>query len=211
MSIPPTTIIIFGASGDLTRRKLMPTLFNLCRKNRMPANYNIIGFSRSELSTNDFRQHMREGANEFVEEPFSQTEWDTFTTRLHYVVGGFDKTAAYAALQTVLNQLEGKESNRLYYLATPPRFFAAIIAQLGVAGMVEEGVSTSSANTSTSSVTAEPVETVTEPVEVWRRVVIEKPFGNDLASAQALNHAIHTDLAEHQIYRIDHYLAKETV
>ncbi len=194
---PPTTIVIFGASGDLTRRKLVPALFNLCRKNRLATNTKIVGFAFTDWDTAEFRRQMQTGVAEFVDEAFRPAEWATFVNRLHYVSGGFTEAAHYAALQTALNEIEGQESNRLYYLATPPRFFADIVAQLGAAGMVQEAVSTGS--------------TATELAEVWRRVIIEKPFGHDLASAQALNHAIHANLAEHQIYRIDHYLAKETV
>lgn len=197
MSNHPTTIVIFGASGDLTHRKLIPALFNLSCKDKMPADYQIVGFSRSDFGSDDFRQRMRAGVDEFVKRPFTQADWDTFAARLHYVAGNLDDATDYANLQATLDTLEKGESNRLYYLATPPRFFAAIIAQLGAAGMVAEGVSVN--------------QTANALAQVWRRVVIEKPFGNDLASAQALNHAIHADLAEHQIYRIDHYLAKETV
>ena len=193
----PTTIVIFGASGDLTRRKLVPALFSLCRKNRLPANTNIVGFAFTDWDTAEFHRQMQTGIDEFVQESFSATDWSVFADRLHYVSGGFTEAADYTALQMALNKIEGEKANRLYYLATPPRFFADIVAQLGAAGMVQEAVSTGS--------------TATELAEVYRRVIIEKPFGHDLASAQALNRAVHTDLAEHQIYRIDHYLAKETV
>ncbi len=186
-----TTIVIFGASGDLTRRKLIPALFNLYLKDRLPTNYKIVGFAFTPWDTAVFRQQMRDGAKEFVGEAFDLAMWEPFESRLHYMSGGFTEAADYAKLQTAVNKIEGSEAQRLYYLATPPRFFAEIVAQLGAAGMVKE---------------EDGGETA-----VWRRVVIEKPFGHDLASAQALNHAVHTDLAEHQIYRIDHYLAKETV
>jgi glucose-6-phosphate 1-dehydrogenase len=161
---------------------------------------------------------MRGGVDEFVGEAFSPAEWETFANRLHFVSGGFTETADYAALQAALNEIEGEESRRLYYLATPPRFFAEIVARLGAAGMVQEtvptgstAVSTGSTAVSTGSTAVSTGSTATELAEVWRRVIIEKPFGRNLASAQALNRAIHADLAEHQIYRIDHYLAKETV
>lgn len=190
----PTTIIIFGGSGDLTRRKLIPALFSLCRKNRLPANCNIIGFSTSKLDISEFRRRMRAGADEFMQEAFSTEEWETFADRLHYISGSFTEAADYTALKKTLREIEGKTAHRLYYLATPPRFFGEIVAQLGRAGMVQEKASNKVGE-----------------VPIWRRVIIEKPFGRDLASAQALNRTVHAELDEHQIYRIDHYLAKETV
>ncbi|MFQ5399312.1 MAG: glucose-6-phosphate dehydrogenase [Anaerolineae bacterium] len=192
--LPPTTLVIFGASGDLTRRKLVPALFSLCRKNRLPTGYNIVGFAFSQWDTAEFRRQMRAGVDEFVAESFTPAEWKTFADHLHYVSGGFTEAADYAALQAALREIEGKTASHLYYLATPPRFFAEIVAQLGVAKMVQENAAGEGGATAAR-----------------RRVIIEKPFGHDLASAQALNRAVHADLAEHQIYRIDHYLAKETV
>jgi len=186
----PTTIVIFGASGDLTRRKLIPALLSLCCKNRLPVNLNIVGFASSKLDTIEFRRRMRTGVDEFAQDEFSAAEWESFANRLHFVSGDFTKEDDYAALEKTLRAIEGGEAHRLYYLATPPRFFAEIVAQLGSAGMIQENARETGS---------------------WRRVIIEKPFGHDLASAQTLNRAIHADLAEHQIYRIDHYLAKETV
>ena len=185
-----TTIVIFGASGDLTRRKLVPALFNLYRKERLPADCNIIGFAWTKWNTAEFRQRMRSGVDEFTQESFSESDWAVFVNRLHYVSGSFTEHEDYTLLQKTLIGLEGKSADRLYYLATSPRFFAEIVAQLGAAGMNDEGTDHSSG---------------------WRRVVIEKPFGRDLASAQELNRSVHTVLDESQIYRIDHYLAKETV
>ena len=189
----PTTIVIFGASGDLTRRKLVPALFRLYRQNRLPTHFSIVGFAVTEWDTAEFRRQMRSGVEQFTREPFSEGAWEAFANQLHYAVGGFTEPADYTQLQETLNRIEGGEVHQLYYLATPPRFFSDIIARLGAAGMVQE----------------QPDET--GAVASWRRVVIEKPFGHDLASAQALNLAVHAVLDEHQIYRIDHYLAKETV
>ncbi len=185
-----TTIVIFGASGDLTRRKLVPALFSLYRKERLPADFNIIGFAWTKWKTDDFRQRMRGGVDEFTQEAFSESDWVAFESRLHYVSGSFSELNDYALLQDTLHELEGETADRLYYLATSPRFFAEIIAHLGAAGMNGDGKDQASG---------------------WRRVIIEKPFGRDLASAQELNRAVHTVLDERQIYRIDHYLAKETV
>jgi glucose-6-phosphate 1-dehydrogenase len=189
----PTTLIIFGASGDLTRRKLIPALFQLCRQNRLPAGFRIVGLATREWPTAEFRQRMRGGADEFAREAFSEAEWDAFAERLHYTPGSFTDPAAFARLRQFVAELEEGDAHRLYYLATPPRFFAEIIAQLRAAEMVQE------------------LRDEAGTIRQWRRVIIEKPFGHDLASAQALNQAVHTALDEHQIYRIDHYLAKETV
>ena len=185
-----TTIVIFGASGDLTRRKLVPALFSLYRKERLPANYNIIGFAWTKWNTAEFRRRMRSGVDEFSQETFSESDWATFVKRLHYISGSFTELDDYALLGTTLHELEGESANRLYYLATSPHFFAEIITRLGASGLNKEG---------------------SDHAAGWRRVVIEKPFGRDLASAQELNRVVHTVLDERQIYRIDHYLAKETV
>jgi glucose-6-phosphate 1-dehydrogenase len=189
----PTTIVIFGASGDLTRRKLIPALFHLDRQEQLPADCQVVGLATSDLGTDGFRRRMREGMETFSREPFSEEAWEAFAERLHYVSGSFAETAVFAQLKQTLSQLEPGPAHRLYYLATAPQFFAQIITQLGELGMTDEGAAAPGQPTS------------------WRCVVIEKPFGHDLSSAQALNQTIHGTLAEHQIYRIDHYLAKETV
>ncbi|GIK57447.1 MAG: glucose-6-phosphate dehydrogenase [Chloroflexi bacterium] len=199
----PATIVIFGASGDLTRRKLIPALFRLCRQNLLPAPFQVVGFAVTEWDTAEFRRQMRGGVDEFAREPFSEAEWQTFAERLHYTPGGFTEAADFAHLRQFLEATEGELSHRLYYLATPPRFFADIIAQLGAAGMAQD------VYCETGSMAHVPGSAPGQTA--WRRVIIEKPFGRDLASAQALNQAVHAVLAEHQIYRIDHYLAKETV
>jgi glucose-6-phosphate 1-dehydrogenase len=191
---PSTTIVIFGGSGDLANRKLIPALFSLSQKERLPINCNIVGFSSSKLDTEEYRRLMRVSIDEFFKESFSEEQWETFVKRLHFISGSFTEGTDYAVLEQTLKNVEGGSAHRLYYLATPPRFFAEIVAQLGQAGMVQE----------------EPPEKEGDK-ESWRRVIIEKPFGRDLATARALNKTIHADLAEHQIYRIDHYLAKETV
>jgi glucose-6-phosphate 1-dehydrogenase len=211
----PVTIVIFGASGDLTRRKLVPALLHLYRQSRksetvrtqdqqgtakavtaslLPTGLRIVGMAGRAWSSAEFRRQMRSGADEFAREPFSEEAWAALAERLHYLSGSFDDPAAFTRLHQFLADLEeGDEAHRLYYLATPPRFFAGIIAQLGSLGMTRD------------------VQDEKRTITHWRRVIIEKPFGHDLASAQALNQAIHQSLAEHQIYRIDHYLAKETV
>jgi glucose-6-phosphate 1-dehydrogenase len=183
----PTTVVIFGATGDLTQRKLIPGLFSLFCKGFLPERFAVVGFSRTDWSDDEFREQMLEGMKELAPQMLNEEKWPDFAPHLHYMAGDATETADYEALQTFLAELEVEAANRVYYLATAPRFFEPIVTQLGQAGLV------------------------TEESKTWRRVVIEKPFGHDLASAQALNEVVHTVLNEDQIYRIDHYLAKETV
>lgn len=183
----PTTLIIFGASGDLTQRKLMPSLFSLDCKGRLPDDFHILGMARSEATAESFRDDMKEAIQEFAPEDFSQDRWQAFAPMLSYVRGDFKTPEDLKDLQSRLDEIESKGAgDRLYYLATPPFVYEPALEQLGQAGMVE-------------------------PEEGFRRVVIEKPFGHDLESAQHLNQVAHKYLEEDQIYRIDHYLGKETV
>lgn len=179
-----TTIVIFGASGDLTRRKLLPALYNLFRKERLSGDFRIVGYARSPLSDQEFRQQLQAGVQEFTQ--LEPAVWEQFAPRLSYVAGNYDSLPDFQALQQKLTEMEPAGAGRLYYLSTPPKLYANIVAQMGAAGMVNEA-------------------------DGWRRVVIEKPFGHDLPSAQQLNHDVHAVLHEKQIYRIDHYLGKETV
>jgi glucose-6-phosphate 1-dehydrogenase len=181
-----TTIVIFGASGDLTRRKLIPALFNLWRKGRLPGDYRIVGFAATPWSDAEFRAALRTGLTQFAGYAFTAEEWAAFESRLSYRSASFTDPADFERLAGWLGGLEAGPSDRLYYLATPPQFFPQIVAGLGSAGLATE-------------------------VDGWRRVVIEKPFGTDLASARALSQSLHRVLDEKQIYRIDHYLGKETV
>ena len=180
----PTTIVIFGASGDLTQRKLIPALFNLYRKGRLPANTRIVGFARRPWGNDDFRERLRGGVEEFGGGAHS-TDWETFAAHVWYARGNLDMPDDYENLQTSLRELEAGPANRLYYLATAPAFYVPIVQQLGALGMASQG-------------------------DANRRIVIEKPFGRDLASAHQLNQAIHSVFDESQVYRIDHYLGKET-
>ncbi|HLA99263.1 MAG TPA: glucose-6-phosphate dehydrogenase [Anaerolineales bacterium] len=181
-----TSIILFGASGDLSKRKLIPALFNLFRKGRLPEAFHILGFSTSELDDQAFRERIQADVRQFAEYEFALGEWESFASHLYYISGSFTQPEDYERLSGVLTGLENSPANRLFYLATPPRFFSVIPASLRAAGLLEED-------------------------HVWRRVIIEKPFGTDLASARSLNRELHRVLDENQIYRIDHYLGKETV
>ncbi len=185
MNTTTTTILIFGASGDLTRRKLIPALFNSYRKGRLPENFHIVGFARRPWDDDEFRELLHEGMLEFAPEAFTAEKWSEFAPHITYFQGNLDTPADYDHLPTYLADLENGPVNRLYYLATAPEFFVPIVKNLGATAMADE-------------------------VDGWRRLVVEKPFGHDLQSAQALNQAIHAVFAEPQVYRIDHYLGKET-
>jgi glucose-6-phosphate 1-dehydrogenase len=184
----PTTIVIFGASGDLTSRKLIPALYNNFKKWRLSERVKVVGFARRPYTDDSFRAILRDGVIKFSAESFDDTIWKKFSERLHYFQGNLDVTEDFPKLETYLKTLEGGPSNRLYYLATAPEHYSIVVNELGMAGMAKQGQ---------------------EP-ELWRRIIVEKPFGRDLASAQVLNHAIHAVFDESQVYRIDHYLGKET-
>jgi glucose-6-phosphate 1-dehydrogenase len=182
-------LVIFGASGDLTKRKLLPSLYNLARKKLLPANFALIGFALEKLDENAFRNLVRQDLSEFAAAPEKCDFCDWLLQRLYYLSGDFRDAQSYVQLRDLLGKLDqkhGTQGNYFYYLATLPQFFAEIVKQLGSASLTDES-------------------------QGWRRVVIEKPFGSDLDSARALNHELNQVLAERQIYRIDHYLGKETV
>jgi glucose-6-phosphate 1-dehydrogenase len=182
-----TTIIIFGASGDLTQRKLIPSLFNLFRKRRTPKQLKIIGFGATEFSDDAFREHLLNGVKKFANFEFTNEEWNLFAPNLCYVTGKYSEIEHFNKLSEQLKKFENnEEANRLYYMALPPSIFPAIIDNLDKSNLLHEN-------------------------GAWRRVVLEKPFGTDLESAITLNKQVHKALNENQIYRIDHYLGKETV
>lgn len=192
--IGPTTIIIFGASGDLTKRKLIPALFNSYRKDRLPTDFQIVGFARRPWDDQTFRDLLKEALQQFDQDAFDDQTWQTFAQRLTYFQGNLDVADDFARLQPFLTDLEQKSANRLYYLATAPEFFVPIVQNLGQANMAHIADDDENAH----------------QAEKWCRLVVEKPFGTDFASAEALNEAIHAVFAEHQVYRMDHYLGKET-
>jgi glucose-6-phosphate 1-dehydrogenase len=199
------TIIIFGASGDLTQRKLIPALYTLDVEGHLPPRYAVLGVARTEFDDEGFRQHLRAGVIEHARlssagqegisasaegaPPEGEAAWDRFAGRLHYVQGDYDDPATYAAL---VERIVAADSdcetcgNHLFYLATPPQLYPGIVTQLGAAGL----------NRSASG---------------YARIIIEKPFGRDLTSARALNLQVHDVFDENQVYRIDHFLGKETV
>ena len=183
-----TSIVIFGATGDLTQRKLLPALFNLRCKGRLPTNTNILGFSRTPYTDEEFRQVMRKGTQEFGDLAVHEDEWDAFAQDLYYISGDLGKPEDFIRLGQRLEELEGDTSphNRMFYLSVAPRLYETAVKNLGASSLAQEDGG-------------------------WRRVVIEKPFGRDFESAQALNGVVHQVFDEGQVYRIDHYLGKETV
>ncbi len=184
--VPECAIVIFGANGDLTKRKLLPALYRLAYERRLPASFAIIGNSRTPLSDDAFRDKMHESVKQFLEDsPFDEELWAGFARNLYYIGGDLNDPKMYADLGTKLGTL-GK-SNVLYYLSTQPSYYEPVADSLGAAKLAEH-----------------------RP-EGWRRIVIEKPFGHDLQSARALNTGIHRVFSEDDVYRIDHYLGKETV
>lgn len=192
----PCSMVIFGVSGDLTARKLMPSLYDLAVGQPLPEGFSIVGVSHREWSEDEFRARMREAVKQSARTPVTDEAWDLFARGLFYVRGDFTDAETYRTLRerlTAIDQERRIGGNRLFYLATAPNFYLPIIQGLGA-----EGVSERQAN-------------YLEPAEGWHRVVIEKPFGHDLSSARALIAEMATVFSERQIYRIDHYLGKETV
>ena len=193
---PPCAMVIFGVTGDLTARKLMPALFDLAVSQPLPEGFSIVGVSHRDWDDEQFRSEMREAVVEAARAPVTDESWKLFAEGLFYVQGDFDAAETYTTLGARLTALDDERrvlGNRLFYLATAPRFYLPIVRNLA-----ESGVSERQAN-------------YLEPAEGWHRIVIEKPFGHDLASARDLIAEMATVFSERQIYRIDHYLGKETV
>jgi glucose-6-phosphate 1-dehydrogenase len=189
---PPTVVVIFGASGDLTARKLLPAVYNLSHDNLLPADFHLVGFGRKVMADDEFRAVAEAAVKEFSRREPDAAVWARVAARTSYVPGGYDEPAAYQRLAAQLAELErqlGRDLQRIFYVSTPPSVFAPIIEQLGACGLAA----------------------VHRDTPLHSKVIIEKPFGKDLASALALNAAIRGVFAEHQVYRIDHYLGKETV
>ncbi|HEY8669841.1 MAG TPA: glucose-6-phosphate dehydrogenase [Terriglobales bacterium] len=186
----PCVMVIFGAAGDLTQRKLIPALYNLAKAQLLSREFAIVGVARSPLSTEDFRSKLAEDIRHYAGEVDADI-WEWFARRLYYVAAEFNDKSLYPQLKTTLEKVDkdhGTRGNYFFYLATAPSFFGSIVEQLAAVGLMDE-----------------------DNGHHWRRVIVEKPFGHDLESAKALNQQLLKVAAEHQIYRIDHYLGKETV
>jgi glucose-6-phosphate 1-dehydrogenase len=184
----PQILVIFGASGDLTQRKLVPALYKLRRSRRLPPEITIVGVARREWSHDYFREQMREGIEQFSDGIGSEDLWQEFSQGIFYCPGDIDNPESYQKLKHFLGELDekrGTRGNHVFYLSVSPKFFAEAIQQLGKAEMLKD-----------------PLKT---------RLVIEKPFGRDLGTARSLNRVVQQVCKEEQVYRIDHYLGKETV
>ena len=185
----PCTMVIFGATGDLTNRKLIPALYNLAASSDLPTQFKVLGFARREKTDEEFRSELEEGNKKFSRQGHNAELWASFAQSIHYHCSEFTDASGYARLKTVLDKFDaerGTPANRLFYLATAPEFFPVVLEQLAAAGLNEP------------------------PAGKWARVVCEKPFGKDLASAQKLNRIVGEVFDEKDTYRIDHYLGKET-
>ncbi|HXM50541.1 MAG TPA: glucose-6-phosphate dehydrogenase [Pyrinomonadaceae bacterium] len=187
---PPCVLVIFGAAGDLTKRKLVPSLFHLKKSNLLPDNFAVVGVARAEMNDEEFRKRLGDDLHEFASGEVDQDTWRWLEERLYYLSGDFDDDQTYLRLKENLSKVDAErntQGNYFFYLATAPDYFAPVVEKLGLVGLAAEEDNR------------------------WRRFVIEKPFGRDLDSARTLNQALKQILNENQIYRIDHYLGKETV
>lgn len=191
--INPCILVIFGATGDLTARKLLPALYNLAREGQLPPQFACIGFARKEKTNEQFRKEVKEALNQFSRvKPVDESLWTHFQEQIFYHCSEFHEEQGYKRLQDLLQNLDAKlgtKGNRVFYLATQPSFFPLICENLHKADLIYQ-----------------PQET-----KKFSRLIIEKPFGHDLSSAQDLQKQLLLFLQEDQIYRIDHYLGKETV
>jgi len=181
----PQAVVIFGASGDLTRRKLLPAFYHLFVEGLLPQGFAIVGYARSRMSNEEFHEQARRSMDEFGRCPVTDEEWDEFESRLSYVPGEFDSEMAMEDLREYLESIDrslGTNGGRFYYCATPPAAYPLIVRRLAESKMHRDA-----------------------------KIVIEKPFGHDLESARELNRTLHEVFDESQIFRIDHYLGKETV
>jgi glucose-6-phosphate 1-dehydrogenase len=188
MNDHPLSIVIFGASGDLTERKLIPALFSLYQKKRLPE-IRIIGTSRSGFSHQEFRDHLLAGIQKFSPDLLSEEDWKEFSEWIFYQQGDLTHKEDYQKIAEMLETLEDSPSNRLYYLAISPVFYHDTVLQLGSSGLAHQPIGEN---------------------QPWTHVIVEKPYGRDLETAQKLNSTIHEVFSEDQVYRIDHYLGKET-
>jgi glucose-6-phosphate 1-dehydrogenase len=187
----PCVMVIFGAMGDLTKRKLLPALYNLAKGKFLPENFAVVGFARDKITIEEFRQRVRDSINEFgTDEQVNTAIVDWLTERTFYQIGDFSDNESFINLRKTIDDVEDTyktRGNYFYYMAAPPAFFGEIVRRLDTAGIARNDGAK------------------------WRRFVFEKPFGQDLESARALNQELRDCLKESQIFRIDHYLGKETV
>ncbi len=186
----PCVLVLFGVTGDLARKKLLPAIYDLANRGLLPPGFAVVGFARRDWEHEDFRQLAHDAVKEHARTPFREEVWTQLSEGIHFVPGTFDDDAAFETLAKTVRELDEKRGtggNYAFYLSIPPKFFQDVVKQLQRSGL------------------SKPSE------DSWRRVVIEKPFGHDLASAKELNGILHEVFPEESIFRIDHYLGKETV
>jgi glucose-6-phosphate 1-dehydrogenase len=186
----PCVLVLFGVTGDLARKKLLPAIYDLANRGLLPPGFAVVGFARRDWEHQDFRQLAHDAVKEHARTPFREEVWNQLSEGIHFVPGTFDDDEAFARLAETVKDLDEKRGtggNYAFYLSIPPKFFQDVVKQLQRSGL------------------SQPSE------RSWRRVVIEKPFGHDLASALELNDILHEVFPEESIFRIDHYLGKETV
>jgi len=187
--IPECAVVIFGANGDLTKRKLLPALYRLAYERRLSPGFAVVGISRTPMSDDQFREKMCASVSRYLEDsPFDKEVWSGFAQSLFYMSGDMSDAATFSGLAARLREIESSRhtgGNVLFYLSTQPSQYATAARGLGAAGLVKGSG--------------------------WRRIVVEKPFGHDLASARELSEQLHEVFRESDVYRIDHYLGKETV
>ncbi|ANW20757.1 glucose-6-phosphate dehydrogenase [Streptomyces clavuligerus] len=185
----PSGLVIFGVTGDLSRKKLMPAVYDLANRGLLPPGFSLIGFARREWQDEDFAQEVHDAVKEHARTPFREEVWQQLNQGMRFVQGDFDDDEAFEHLKKTiaeLDQAQGTGGNFAFYLSVPPKFFPKVVQQLKKHGLAEKEGS-------------------------WRRAVIEKPFGHDLESAEELNQVVHEVFPSNEVFRIDHYLGKETV
>jgi glucose-6-phosphate 1-dehydrogenase len=186
----PSGLVIFGVTGDLSRKKLMPAVYDLANRGLLPPGFSLVGFARRDWESQDFEQIVYEAVKEHSRTPFREDVWKQLAEGFRFIPGDFDDEVAFKRLREAVDDLDaerGTNGNFAFYLSVPPKFFPKVVQQLKKHGL------------------ADP------PPGSWRRAVIEKPFGHDLASAEELNRIVHGVFPPHEVFRIDHYLGKETV
>lgn len=186
----PSGLVIFGVTGDLSRKKLMPAVYDLANRGLLPPGFGLVGFARREWKNQDFEKVVHDSVREYARTPWSEDVWKQLSSGIRFVAGDFDDDSAFDELKRVIEELDvtrGTNGNHAFYLSIPPKSFPQVVKQLARAGL------------------AEPQK------DTFRRVVIEKPFGSDLESARALNSVVESVFPPDSVFRIDHYLGKETV
>lgn len=186
----PSGLVIFGVTGDLSRKKLMPAVYDLANRGLLPPGFSLIGFARREWHDQDFAEVVHDAVKEYARTPFREEVWQQLAQGMRFVQGTFDDDESFETLKATMEELDkeqGTGGNFAFYLSVPPKFFPKVVQQLKKHGLADA------------------------PEGSWRRAVIEKPFGHDLASARELNEIVHEVFAPDQVFRIDHYLGKETV